>query len=322
MRILVAGADGFLGSHLVDELARHDVEVVPLAAGIAPVRAVAGEMPAADCTRLEQVAPYLAGVTHVINAIRLTAPGLREGQYDAANVTTATTLLDAALDAEIEGFVHFSSTLPYGDALPGWPVDESRAFRPRTARDHSLVLAERAVRTYRRRLPLVVLRPGLLFGPRDTGPMQSLLAYFRRPGRIILPGAGRAPVSLAYGPDVARAAWDTLAHLGATADSIYHVKTIDTDWSAACLVTREFAGARGRVIALPPRLVEGLARLPAVPPPLRLPVRLDAYARLVGRPALLTDARFRVATGFAPLFGLRAAIRKTLEAVGGGPGVA
>lgn len=319
MRIAVAGVTGFLGGHIIDELARHDVEIVGLVRPGADASRLTGldlSLVEADVTDPESLGPTLAGADFVINAVRLTTPGLSDTAYDDVNVGGATNLLDASLAAGVRGFIQLSSTAMYGDSLPHWPVDESWAFRPLSSLDQSRAMAERAARTYRRRIGLVVLRPSLAFGPRDHGPMRRLLLHFIDQPRLRLIGGGRAPVSLVYAPDLARAVWGVIDALEETEGRIFHLSSIDTDWRTLAEELYALLHRRPRFASLPYRLALAASRLGRRGEwLLRPPDGVQRYVTLTGRPRLIDDSRLRAATGFAPLYGLRSALRQTLEAL-------
>jgi nucleoside-diphosphate-sugar epimerase len=317
MRIVVTGATQFVGSHIVDEMARHDVDVVALVGAGEDASRLAGldvEVVEADIGSIDSVRPALAEASFVIHAAHLDAPGHSMDEYEAVNVGGTTNILDACLDADVEGVIYLSSTAMYGDALPHWPVDEGWAFRPANAMEQSRAVAERAARTYRRRIPLIVLRPSLLFGARDRGVVYQLLAHFRRNSRPRLIGGGRAPVSLTYAPDLARVVWSVLDELEESKDTIFHVKTIDTDWAT---VLEELQGILHRPLrssSLPYRLAVVAEKIGGERPWLTgRPAGFSRYIELVGRPHLVDDSRLLAATGFSPLFGLRAALRQTIE---------
>ena len=307
MRILVTGASGFLGSHIVDELVRHDVEVVAFALDAGAdarlqrdgVTAVAG-----DIRDPAQVTPLVQAVDFVVNAARLTRPGLRDEEYEAVNVGGVTNLLDAAREAsQVKGLVQVSSTAVYGRSLPQWPVDESWSQHPRDGLERSLAMAERAARTYRRRTPLVVLRSARAFGARDRGPVMQFLLHHLLHSRAALVGGGRAPVSMAYGPDIGRAVWAVLVGIEQSQDRIFHVKSFDTDWRTLLEEGFQLLQRRAQPRPVPYRLALLWAEIS------------DSRAEidLYGRPHLVDDSRLRATVGFTPLFGLRAALRQTFE---------
>jgi nucleoside-diphosphate-sugar epimerase len=318
MRIVVAGVSGFVGGHVLDELVRHDVDVIGiLAAGEDPghLEELDAELVEADVLDRDALRLVCGSADFVINAVELTSPGLSDAEYDDVNVGGTTSLLDVAVEAEVRGFVHISSTVMYGDALPDWPVNEGWAFRPLSSVEQSRAMAERAARTYRRRVPLVVARPALAFGPRDSGVMSELLLHFidqRRP-RII--SAGSPPVSLSFGPDLGRAIWGLIDHIDRTVDGIFHVKSIDTDWRTVVDEVQDLLHRPRRTQPIPYRLAT-LARQVGVGDwLLRPPADVANYVALTGRPHLIDDSRFLATTGFEPLYGLRAALRSTLESL-------
>ena len=187
MRIVVAGASGFIGGHLIDELLRHDVEPIAMVrpgSDAARLRELELEVVEVDVLDLDAVRPIMRRADFVINAVQLTSPGLSGEAYDDVNVGGTTNLLDAAVEGGVSGFVQLSSTTMYGDALPHWPVNEGWAMRPPGALEQSRAMAERAARTYRRRIPLILVRPALSFGPRDRGLMRRLLLHFPGPTTI------------------------------------------------------------------------------------------------------------------------------------------
>ena len=283
MRIFVSGASGFLGSHIIDELARHNADIV---AGVRPgaqterLRKAGAEIVPAPITDAAAVRAAVQGSGMVLHAAALTVPDRTVAEYEAINVGGAAHLPDAAVAAGVQGVLYLSCTTLYGRSLPHWPMNEGWAFRPSTPLEESLARAERAVRTYRRQVPLAVVRAAPVFGPRDRGRMPQALLHLLDTPRAPLVGGGQASVSLNYAPDFARAMWEFVAHFTDAEDRIFHVQSLDTDWRT---------------------IVEEMASLP------------HHLLPFMAHPNLVDDARFRAISSFAPLFGLRAALRQTIE---------
>ena len=100
-----------------------------------------------------------------------------------------------------------------------------------------------------------------------------------------------------------------------------HCKTIDTDWRTLVGQARALRDRPGRVYPVPLRIARCLERAGA--PGRRLldsPPGVERYADLTGRPHLIDDTLLRGLTGFAPLFGLRAALRHTIALESGASG--
>ena len=328
MRIIVAGADGFIGGHIVDELLRHEVEVLalvgPTATRQSPQRArleaLDLELAQGDPADSDWVFSLLkrAGLTEtnfVINAVQLDRPGLSPAQYEDVNVGAATGLLDACGRTGIEAFLQISSTAIYGDRLPSFPIAEGRTFRPLGPAEQSIAMTERAVRTYRRRVPVVVVRPAPTFGPRQRGSMKALFDHIADHDRPRLVAGGTAPVSLAYVTDLARAVWGLIDHAADVIDGKFHVKSFDTDWRSLVVESQRLLGRPGVVRAVPLRIASLSARIGLREWLLHPPSGVPWYVERIGHPHLIDDNRLQAAIGFEPVFGLGAALLQTLEAL-------
>jgi len=189
MRIALTGAEQPIGAAILSELERHDTEVVPL------------ETDAGD-----DLGAALSDITHVVHAYSLTEPGHATSTYTAANVHSTTSLLDACRQRNLEQVVIVSTTETYGRRLPPWPVTESWVPRPLGPALQSRVAAERVARTYRRRIPLSILRPAPVIAEGGGALMQVIRHFISRP-RAALVAGGQAPVSVLAGADLGRAGW-------------------------------------------------------------------------------------------------------------------
>ena len=197
--MLVTGATGFVGSHVVPALRaggnrvrvfvrddarvptewRGDVEVVRaggLEAGAALARAVAG------C----DVVVHLAGRAHVL---RERATTEAERAFEEVNVEGTRTIARAAVAAGVRLVVHASSVGAVATTA-GVPVADSTVPAPDTAYGRSKLAAERALREAigGTGTAAVSLRPPMMYGPRMRGNPLRLFALVAR--GIPLPVAG------------------------------------------------------------------------------------------------------------------------------------
>lgn len=211
---VVVGGTGFLGSHLVERLAREGggVTVVarraswPWREAPARVRLVAADVssPTSDTA----LAEALRGADAVVNLAGVLArPGIPEDRYRAVHVEGASRLAAAARrEAAARGglrLVHVSTTGVLGPTGVE-PVPEDAPPRPRTLYEATKLEGERAVLAAAGEgLEVVVVRPGLVYGPRDL----HLLAMFRAVARgsFRLIAGGRAVWQPVHATDVARA---------------------------------------------------------------------------------------------------------------------
>jgi len=184
MRVLVTGGAGFIGSHYVRQVlsgaypALADAEVVVLdkltyagnEANLAPVadssrlRFVRGDIVDAevvgDVMQGVDLVVHFAAVSHVDRSI------LGSFDFVTTNVLGTTTLLQAALDAEVGKFVHVSTDEVYGSIDSGsWPEDH--VLEPNSPYSASKASSDLIARSYFRThgLPVCVTRCSNNYGP-------------------------------------------------------------------------------------------------------------------------------------------------------------
>ena len=170
--ILVTGGTGFIGSHLLDKLSalgeparclmRRKARPRRLPAGIEAVYGdlISGEG-VEEAVRGADTVIHLAGVTKALAA----------RDYYAGNVR-ATEMLLRALAGRAVRLVHVSTLAAIGPSRDGKPVDEDAPPRPLTHYGKSKLEAERMVRALAP--DAVIVRPPVVYGPRDTDVFQIL----------------------------------------------------------------------------------------------------------------------------------------------------
>ena len=185
MRILVTGAAGFIGSHLVEQLLSDGHEVVGvdafidyyprqvkeanlLAAAAHPnYRFVEADLRDADLD------PLVEGTDAIINEAAM-AGLVRSWDdlelYVSCNVLGLGRLIDAALRHRVERFVQISTSSVYGTNAVG---DETQPTRPSSPYGVTKLAAEHLIDAHRQvhGLPAIVLRYFSIYGPRQRPDM-------------------------------------------------------------------------------------------------------------------------------------------------------
>ena len=194
-KVLVTGADGFIGRALCAQLSASQTPFV------AAVRAVAtpatnvvalGDFAAADWTKALQgvdVVVHLAGRGHVLSK----ADAANPTPYVLANVHVTRRLLDAALNAGIRRVVLASTVKVYGELTqPGKPFRPGDAAAPEDAYAYSKMEAEGALWQACRDTSLegVVLRLPLTYGAGVKGNFLTLMEAVAAERRLPLAGIG------------------------------------------------------------------------------------------------------------------------------------
>ncbi|MBV9229455.1 MAG: NAD(P)H-binding protein, partial [Chloroflexi bacterium] len=113
MKVLVTGAAGFLGGHLIDMLVERGDEVRAMVRPVedtSHLRTLAGvEIVHGDLTDAESLKRAVQGVQRVYNVAAKTGPWGPESAYRAVNVWGVADLIRAAMDAGVQRIVHTSS---------------------------------------------------------------------------------------------------------------------------------------------------------------------------------------------------------------------
>lgn len=200
-RVVVLGADGFIGSHVLEALA-----ACPWAAPVAVGRRAAGTSTADNVTRAQldaRDAGALAEVLRNADAVVNCVAG------DAATLVGSTRALLSAASQQSRPplLVHLSSMAVYGGEASGL-IDEDAPLLGADPYARAKIEGEQAVRGYGG--PSVILRPGIVYGPR--GAQWTLrIAHWLRQRRIgDLGAAGDGLCNLVYAGDVAQAAMQAI----------------------------------------------------------------------------------------------------------------
>jgi nucleoside-diphosphate-sugar epimerase len=209
--ILVTGSAGFIGQALVAALlgrgdrVRVFVRRPEAARSLAALgaEAIVGDM--LDPSAVKRAANGVAGVFHL--AGRLFDPGSTALDYARLHVDATMSLLDACsvTPDRAPGYVVLCSTTGVHGPTAGVPAREDDSGRPQNAYEATKAEAELRARAIaaRRQLPLVIARPGLVYGPGD----RHLLGWFRaiQSGYYRVIGTGRNHLHPIYIDDAIRA---------------------------------------------------------------------------------------------------------------------
>jgi nucleoside-diphosphate-sugar epimerase len=204
---LITGATGLLGSHIAEQL---------IAAG-EPVRAlvrptsrtdflesIGAELVTGDVTDPASIESAISGVKRVYHAAAKVGDWGPWEQFQKITIEGTRNMLTAARDAGVERFLHISSISAYGHPDgEGLVLDESAPLGVNLHKwsyySRAKVEAEHLVWAAweRGEVPLTVVRPSWLYGPRDRASMPRLIRVIRE-GKARLVGDGENRLNLTY----------------------------------------------------------------------------------------------------------------------------
>ncbi len=281
MTTLVTGGSGFLGSHVVERLARAGRPVRALVRQSSDTRFLKTlpgvelcEGAVDDLASVKRAAAGVSGIVHVAGLVKARSAD----EFMRVNRGGTENLLDAAIEQRgaIRRFVLVSSlaALRPSDAS-GTPVPEDAEPRPVTDYGKSKLAAERAALARKADVPLVILRPPAIYGPRD----REILAFFKSIKLGILPllGSTQNKLSMIYGSDCAAACVAALDR-DLPSGSAYHVDDGSVHTLEEMIMLAEKAmGQKAKFrFHLPRRLVETAA------------LGAELYGRATNRAVMLT----------------------------------
>jgi nucleoside-diphosphate-sugar epimerase len=195
MKVLITGAGGFIGSHLVDSQLEkgHDVRAVDLYVDRlshhrdhARLEIIKGDI--TDPQLVQRLVPGIEVIYHLASAHLDVS--LSDEHYRKVNVSGTLSLVEAASKAGVRRFVHCSSVGVTGN-VDKPPVDESYSSPPTNIYERTKLEGERAALEFAAGsgFPLVVARPAWVYGPRD--PRTQKLFRTISKGRFLIFGSGQ-----------------------------------------------------------------------------------------------------------------------------------
>jgi NAD dependent epimerase/dehydratase len=182
-RVLVTGAGGFVGSHLVEALVKKGAKVRALvhynsrndwgmledvpASTLAGVEIITGDLKDSDCVREAVVDQQV--VFHLGALIGIPYSYVNPRDVVDTNVTGTLNVLTAALDAGVEKMVHTSTSEIYGTAQYV-PMDEKHPAVPQSPYAASKLSSDLLALSFHRSfdLPVGIVRPFNIYGPRQS----------------------------------------------------------------------------------------------------------------------------------------------------------
>jgi dihydroflavonol-4-reductase len=177
--VVVTGATGFIGSHLVEELVRRGEHVRCLVRADSKLDLLRSLNVEVVSVGLDEVEPLCAAVQgaaavyHVAGVIRAfhRRDFYRVNQQGTANVAAA-----CAKQSSPPRLMVVSSIAASGPCPRGQVRLESDPPNPQSHYGRSKLAAEEEAAKLADRVPLTIVRPGMVFGPRDTGFVQIIQA--------------------------------------------------------------------------------------------------------------------------------------------------
>ncbi len=216
MKVLVTGATGLVGRHLLPELLRaeHQVRafVRPGREGalrnpdLSPFDASKVEIAVGDLTDFDSLPGAAKGCDAVIH-LGAQLPSAPEEEMKAVNIYGTRELVLAAKKVHVRRFLHFSSAECSDNLVYSIFRDTKKA-------------SEKPVRG--NNMEWTVFRPAPIYGPGDERFLGPIVRRIEKGEAFDVPGDGSIRMAPVHAEDAARAVVNTLAY-GMAVDAVYHL---------------------------------------------------------------------------------------------------
>jgi dihydroflavonol-4-reductase len=207
LRVLVTGASGFIGSHLIDLLCEKKYEVVCFIKKGENTRWLDHkniQIRYGDITDKKSIESVIDGPFHYIYHLAGVMKTDKPQTYYKVNAEGTRNLVEVCIEKKVplKRLVYTSSAAASGPSSKYNTLRETDECRPVTDYGKSKLEAERVLFQYSERIPFTILRPTLVYGPRNP---HGIFAYFQFAARGFKPNLGDGMANLIYVKDLIRA---------------------------------------------------------------------------------------------------------------------
>lgn len=247
VRVLVTGATGFVGSHVVDELLLKGYDVSYLARPTSNHRWLTEKnvtLRQGSLYNGESLRTAVADADAIIHVAGQIS-GKNEADFYRGNVTATANLLTAIQNYRptLQRFVHISSGAVNGPSESlDKPATEDDKMKPLTAYGRTKAKAEEIVNQVKDVLPITIVRPPVVYGPRD----EATLSFFKlvHKGFAPLIGYDDKYVSMIHVRDLSRGIVECMNHPAAVGNTYFITSEESYSWQQIANVAAAVAGRR------------------------------------------------------------------------------
>ena len=260
---VVTGANGFVGSHLVDLLIENGFIVRCITRKSSNLKWLDGKnIEIYDCGLMDKpgLRHALQGAHYIFHVAGVVKSKTPEG-YFQGNVETTRNLLDITVENKdtVKRFLVVSSLTVSGPSQDGIPVNEKTECKPITTYGKSKLEEEKLTLSYSDRLPITICRAPAVYGERDT----EIFIYFKTfsKGLTTTIGFNKKSLSLIHVRDLVEGFY--LAAMNDTAiGKTYFISSEKFyTWPEVNNITAEVLGKKAIVIKVPHFLVYTIASI-------------------------------------------------------------
>jgi nucleoside-diphosphate-sugar epimerase len=316
--VLVTGATGFIGSHLVEALAAKNWRVTCLVRPKSrthrlqklPIALISGSWN--DTSILDKAVRGQDYVFHLAGRIR-SAPKV---VYKQANSLFTKNLIRACLktNPNIERFIYVSSISAAGPSPPGIFSDESQIPSPTSEYGRTKLQGEIAVQDARDQLPSTIIRPPAVYGPRQQE-TEMLISIISKRIVPILKDETKI-TSLIYIDDLIHGILQAALSSQASGQVYYLCNKQGYSWRNLILMLKKHVLGESLFLPIPEELISFLAWFTDILKSfgyIRIYFGRRIWKAMVQTPWLFSPEKAEKDFGFKPQYSLQKGIEKTVN---------
>ncbi|MGO9481265.1 MAG: NAD-dependent epimerase/dehydratase family protein [Candidatus Kryptoniota bacterium] len=283
MKALVTGSTGFIGSHLVEKLLKQEYHVrclIRKSSNIEYINKLPVEFVNADFNDLESLRAAVDRVDCIFHLGGVTKSKDKQG-YFRGNHETTKNLLAAVMEQNpgIKRFTLVSSLTAVGPGHGLVPVDESTPCHPVTTYGKSKMEAEKECRTRFSDIPITIIRPPAVYGPRD----KDIYAFFKSVNGHLIPlsGFNKKVLSFVHCYDLVDGIIAAAEHQNAVSQTYFISNEEIYDWEEFGRIAKHILGRWAINMRIPHYALYSVAAIS------------ESIARLQGKAALINIEKAR-----------------------------
>jgi 2-alkyl-3-oxoalkanoate reductase len=268
-KILVTGAGGFLGRHLVAALKRTGADVVALVRDSTRIPLTLerqAKIAVGDVSDPVAMEKAMAGVSTVFHCAAVTRNNIPWKVHESTNIRGTEVVMQTAKKLGVQRVIHVSSVIVYGLDKPtgnGTCVGETYPFaaKPETWAYYmrSKIEAEKIALKYahEQQVPVTIIRPGILYGPDGSRSIGGGLGQIG-PMRLLI-GSGKNVLPLTYVDNLIDAMLLAAIKPEAIGQAYNIVDNPQVSVREAVARSMMVTGDKVTLVSIPPQMLSGVA---------------------------------------------------------------
>jgi nucleoside-diphosphate-sugar epimerase len=252
-KIFLTGATGFIGSFVVEKLQQMDHNITCLvrkSSNLRWLQNMSVNLVSGSLFDPDSFKDILIDTDYIFHIAGLTK-ALNKKEYFQGNVETTKILLQTvdSMNHSLKRFLLVSSQAAVGPSPTALPIEENSPCQPLTDYGESKLQGEKTAKEFMQRIPLTIVRPPSVFGPRD----RDVYSFFKSINKRINFRIGNVDqlISLVYVEDLANGIILAAFSKKSIGETYFLCEETPYYWSQVAKISSEILGKRFFTVKIP-----------------------------------------------------------------------